>query len=165
LTEIRQTDFAAVGRVARRVELREIRLADLSAKLMVEGANPLTASVNLDHDCQHELLNETLLLRCNYKISLSEGEKPVAAVSATYRILYAVSGTAPIPEADLGHFAFANGIYHSWPFLRELMFDVTAKLGFTPYTLPTFLFNPQVKPAAPKPSEEAASTEPKDSSA
>jgi hypothetical protein len=155
--EIR-VDFAAVSRIARRVDLREIRLVDLSAKLLDEGGETLAA--NTKYQEFHEMKDQVLTVRSVYLFAVTAGEQPVAEVSATYRILYDVGGIEPVSESDISQFAFANGMHHSWPFLRQLVFDITAKIGLPPYTLPLFLVNPQVKQVpevlADTPSERVA---------
>jgi hypothetical protein len=68
-----------------------------------------------------------------------------------YLILYSLSGDDPVSDEDLAHFAFANGTYHSWPFVRQFLFGLTSQMGYPPYTLPVFKFNPKPKPSETQP--------------
>lgn len=160
MPEERKVDFAAVARIARRVDLRNIRLVDMSAKLLSEDLAQESLSASTDVSSGHDLKAGVLSVDCQYSFDVASGGKPVAQVNATYRILYEVKGPEQAAEADLSEFAFANGTYHSWPFLRQLVFDFTARIGFAPYTLPVFRFSPEVKrpPTPPQTVDHAGET-------
>jgi hypothetical protein len=81
----------------------------------------------------------------------------LAEASMTYHIVYELRGEEPTATSDVEHFARANGAYHSWPFVRETIFNLTAKMGFPPYTLPVLLFLPRHKPNAPASAPAASS--------
>lgn len=143
-------DYSAVGRISRRVELKSIRLYEISAKCEDKTAGPLEAK--LESDCsvlptQKELLEVV----CDYKFSAAAAEKVVATARIKYIVSYELRGEEPLDENDLSQFALANGTAHSWPFLRECIYELTAKMGYSPYTLPVVHFRPkppkQEKPA------------------
>jgi hypothetical protein len=148
-------DLAAAARVAKRVELREIRLSEISASNLAAHHGPLHPEVQ--HVCS-PIVHESHLIEvlCSYDFLVkSEGDE-IAKAQFKYLISYDVIGEAPVDEADLQHFAFANGTYHSWPFVRQLVFDLTSRMGYPPYTLPVFQFNPKPKQQP----EETAEDEP-----
>ena len=119
----------------------------MSAKLLSEdeitSGTLLEASTNVSSG--YELRPSLLSVNCQYSFHVEAGEKLIAQVDATYRLRYEIQGTDQLAEGDLPQFAFANGTYHSWPFLRQLVFDFTSRLGFSPYTLPVFRFAPESK--------------------
>ena len=45
----------------------------------------------------------------------------VLKADLNYLVSYTLLGSDPIDENDLSHFAFANGTYHSWPFVRQTL--------------------------------------------
>jgi preprotein translocase subunit SecB len=150
----RNIDLVAVGRIARRVELKDIRLTELAASAAERVKGSLEAE--LSHECSAKRPEPELLeINCDYKFAVRCNEALAASVSFTYTILYLIAGDEAIAEQDLSDFAFANGTYHSWPFVRQLLYDITSKMGYPPYTLPVFRFNPKppVKPAADTNSE------------
>jgi preprotein translocase subunit SecB len=59
------------------------------------------------------------------------------SVRVMYLMVYEVAGNAPI-ESDVEQFAKVNAVYHSWPFLRQFLHDLTAKMGLPALTLPVF---------------------------
>jgi len=148
-------DLAAAARVAKRVELREIRLSEISASNLSTHHGPLHPEVQ--HVCSPTLHDSHLIeVLCSYDFLVrSEGDE-IAKAQFKYLISYDVIGDTPVDQADLEHFAFANGTYHSWPFVRQLVFDLTARMGYPPYTLPVFQFNPKPKAEEASPTEAEA---------
>jgi preprotein translocase subunit SecB len=141
LTDI-TVDFAASGRVANRVELKAIRVIDMSAK-----CNPKilgTLEPTLDHDCMvAEHAGDALEIACNYRFTARIGQTQVAEAAIKYLLLYKIQGSEPLAEDDLAQFALSNGILHSWPFVRELLYALTSRMGYPPYTLGVMHFKPK----------------------
>jgi hypothetical protein len=155
VAEQRLVDIAAVTRVARRVDLRDIRLVDLKATLLSEDREgPLSG--NTEYKCSHKTEPGLLAVDCGYAFSIHVSAKQVAEIKATYRMFYDLKGSEVVADSDLSEFASTNGVYHSWPFLRQLVADHTARLGFSPYTLPVFLVSPALKAAPDKPVAQVA---------
>jgi preprotein translocase subunit SecB len=161
-------DFAAAGRVASRVELKGIRLIELSAK-----CNPKvlgTLEPTLDHDCGIAGRDSNALeIACNYRFTARIGQEQVAEAAIKYLLLYQLQGAEPLADEDIAQFALSNGALHSWPFVREFLYDLTAKMGYPPYTLGVVHFKPKpvpkeaVKPAANKAGTEKAAIAPQES--
>lgn len=83
-------------------------------------------------------------------------EAQAAQATIKYLLDYDLRGNEPLAEDDIAEFAFANGTLHSWPFVREFLYGLTAKMGFLPYTLPVFHFVP--KPPQKKGPEDGVAT-------
>jgi hypothetical protein len=104
----------------------------------------------VNQECEGKLQNPKLIeVVCHYRFTATQGETEAVTATFSYSILYDLAGAEPIPENDLKEFAFANGTYHSWPFARQLLFDVTSRLGYLPYSLPVFKFIQRPRPAPP----------------
>jgi preprotein translocase subunit SecB len=159
-------DMSAVGRVARRVDLQSIRLTGLSVEAPVTASRGAALEPHFSRACKAMPLEKGMLeVACAYDFKIRSGDEQVAVINATYKLIYQLSGDEPVAESDAAQFANANGAYHSWPFLRELLFGLTARMGYPPFTLPVLLFA-QPKPAAKKaePALKQAEPAPKDSS-
>lgn len=145
-------DFAAAGRVANRVELKVVRVSELSAK-----CNPKvmgTLEPTLEHDCRIAGREaNTLEIACDYRFAARIGQTQVAEAAITYLLLYQLQGSEPLSDADVAQFAVSNGTLHSWPFVRELLYSLTSKMGYPPYSLGVVHFKP-------KPAPQAASVQP-----
>jgi preprotein translocase subunit SecB len=138
----RKVDLKAVARIAQRVDLRDIRLAEIVASSFKPVLGALEADLN--HDCEAKQLEaDAFEVICRYNFIVKTSDAEVASARFDFVILYQVSGEEAVAEFDLAEFAFANGTYHSWPFVRQLLFDLTARMGYPPYTLPVLKFNPK----------------------
>jgi hypothetical protein len=146
------------------VELRDIRLLEINASGAPRSQGVLQPLVF--HECEGKLQTPAVIeVVCRYRFTATQGKTEAVAATFTYMILYDLTGAEPIPEHDLKEFAFANGTYHSWPFARQLLSDVTSRLGYLPYSLPVFKFIQQPRPEPPKdiiktPSQPPGSPEP-----
>jgi hypothetical protein len=56
-------------------------------------------------------------------------------------------GTEPLADEDVAQFALSNGTLHSWPFVRELLYALTSRIGYPPYTLGVVHFRPKTSTA------------------
>lgn len=151
-------DLAAAGRVSRRVDLREIRLASLSATCKPDAPVKRQLHPAYEYECIATRVEPGLIeVECSYSFRVTVADSEVATASLIYFLAYRVSGEEPPAQTDVEHFARANGAYHSWPFVRETMFGLTAKMGFPPYTLPVLLFSSKPKATVPAAAIPAAS--------
>lgn len=151
----RTVDFAAVGRVAKQVELKAVRLAKISGSCMPEVSGSLVPDIDLDCKVGNHA-GGSLQVLCEYKfIAHANSEKAIESV-ITYLLEYDIAENANPAAEDLAEFARANGALHSWPFVREVLYGLTSRMGYPPYTLPLMHFNTH---KAQAPSEPAVSTE------
>lgn len=154
----RGSDLVAAARISRRVELREIRLTEIFASGPIKAVGSLQPQI--DHDCvpiRHDA--NSIEVECSYRISVTLDDVEVVRGNLKYLISYSLSGEEPVSDEDLVHFAFANGTYHSWPFVRQTLFGLTSDMGYPPYTLPVFKFNPKPKPVEPETAVAASEDE------
>jgi len=129
------------------VDLLEIRLSALTAK-RIHGPSG-TVTPEFSHGCVPVRAADGVIeVACTFDFRVLAAEDvQLAEANLTYLLTYALSGDEQVTDEDLKQFAFANGTYHSWPFARAAIFDLTARMGFPPYTLPIFAFAPP-RPAA-----------------
>jgi hypothetical protein len=144
----RTVDFAAIARVAKRAELKSVRMTEISARCEPAVLGTLVPSVNLE--CKPGTLDQgTLEVICEYEFAARVDQVQVVESRITFLLAYEISGGKnPSPE-DLAEFARANGTLNSWPF------GLTSRMGYPPYTLPLMHFNTKSAPKnTPKPSGE-----------
>jgi preprotein translocase subunit SecB len=156
----RKVDLKAVARIAQRVDLRNIRLAEIAAFSFGTAQGVLEA--DLTHDCEAMRLEtaDVFEVICRYDFTVKTSDAEVASAKFNFVILYRIAGEEEVAEPDLAEFAFANGTYHSWPFVRQLLFDLTARMGYPPYTLPVLKFNPKDSVRVAEPVEEGVKSDP-----
>jgi len=133
--------------VAKRVELKGVRLAEISAKCDPKALGP-SLSPSVDLSCALGDHNETSIeVVCDYTFSAESDATKTIQSNIRYLLVYEISGGGAPSDSDLAEFAKANGALHSWPFVRELLYGLTSRMGFPPYTLPVMHFNAVNAPA------------------
>ena len=158
-----EVDIVAASRIARRVDLQKIHLTEIKATCVSGAGAKGPLKPTYEYHCFPVKVDAgNIEIGCTYKFHVSSQETELANANMTYHLVYKLFGDEPTDEGDIEHFAHANGTYHSWPFVRELIFGLTSRMGFPPYTLPVMSFLPRPKPKA-KPEAEGGSVEAKPS--
>lgn len=154
-----EVDLAAAVRVSRRVELRNIRLTHVNASS--PEYHPGALKPHVEHQCSARTIgSDSIEVTCDYQFNASsERDEPVLDAVLTYLLTYEISGTEPVEAADLDHFAYASGTLHSWPFARNLLFSLTADVGYPPFMLPVLKHQQAKKAAAQEPESSTDSEE------
>jgi hypothetical protein len=68
----------------------------------------------------------------------NEAEMPVS-IKATFVLFYAVDSFDGIKDEHLKAFSTMNGVFNAWPYWRELVQNVTGRMGLTrPIVVPVF---------------------------
>jgi hypothetical protein len=151
-------DLKAVARVSTKTRLTGLRIHDCSAGLNVEPED-------LPDDWRDRIFNgydssvkgvdtdrRIVKIRCAFVCAYMEGldlrvdklppfdrdNPPTFAVDAGFDLTYALRGDEGIDEADLVHFAFANGTHNAWPYWRELVQNFTQRMGIDPVVVGPF---------------------------
>ena len=142
-------DMQAVARVAPRVELSLVRLVSLTVAWHAEPRGSLVPT--LRHNFRPlESERGRVGVLCEYHLAAhSEGQR-VADIEVQYLLGYEVRDSAPIATSDLKHFAHANGAFHSWPFVRELLHEMTGRVGLRPFVLPVLVGVPAKTTSLPR---------------
>jgi hypothetical protein len=151
-------DFAAVGRVSKYIELKDIRLTEVLAKCdPVASSGPLASE--FAHDCAVVGSGKDFLdVTCGYHFAGRTGETQVIEISIKYLVSYALNAREPLAEEDISQFATANGTLHSWPFVREFLRELTSRMGVPPFKLGVMHFVSQ-QPVKKAPEEEMSTAE------
>jgi len=149
-------DFAAVGRVSKFVELKDVRLVEVSAKCDPKATGPLEA------EFAHQSAiagrgEDSLEVTSDYSFIGKAAQVSVIEIKIKYLVVYEFKGRPVLEDGDVSQFAMANGTLHSWPFVRELLFGLTSRMGFPAFKLGVMHFVPQ-KPTE-KPAEKVSSAE------
>lgn len=133
MTTSESVDLQAVSRVARNIDLRDIRVVQVLASLSPTSEGSLEPKITFD--CKGSMVEpDQLNVICDYTLTVSGAG---ANVRVMYLLVYEVSGSTPT-EQDVEQFAKVNAVYHSWPFLRQFLYDLTSKMGLPALTLPVF---------------------------
>ena len=97
----------------------------------------------------YQVHNNPEVLQCGVKLGLDVGPalkeaKPVASLEAEYTVLYRLpDGFQPSTEA-IKFFAATNAVFNAWPFFRELVHSLVARMGMPPLMVPLLKLPPTV---------------------
>lgn len=140
----RTVDFAAIARIAKKAELKSLRLIAITAESKPSVMGTLVPNVELE--CKPGTLEGGMLeVLCEYTFTAHSNEVQAVSSTITYLLVYDISGVESPNEEDLAEFARANGTLNSWPFVREVLFGLTSRMGYPPYTLPLMHFSTKPK--------------------
>lgn len=149
-------DLAFAAAVARVVELEDVRLVRVQAELNVSvdelfSEECLLVISPIQHRVIYSEENSVLDVEVGISASLCRPQqdnstvptasKPLVTASATCALRYSLPASAPPAELRsrlFESFAKINGVYNAWPYLRNTIHDVTARLGIPPVVLPVY---------------------------
>jgi preprotein translocase subunit SecB len=147
-------DFAAVARVAKHAELKSIRLIGITGTCEPKVLGELVPDVQLE--CKPGSIEEDAMeVICEYTFTAHSEGVQVVYSTITYLLVYEISGGESPTQEDFAEFARANGTLNSWPFVREVLFGLTSRMGYPPYTLPLMHFGTKAKTVKRKTGETA----------
>jgi hypothetical protein len=145
-------DYKAVARISTQAVLESIELAFVHADVergisvpadWTERARTTsTASGELDRDALK------LVVYCGFVTVWApdlEADGPAPApkdaavdLHARYRLAYSLKDLGEVQDGDVNHFAWTNGMLHTWPYWREIAQSLTLRMGLAPLLIGTF---------------------------
>ena len=150
---VEKFDMEAAARVAQRLVLQEIILVD--AKISRDPLIESPEALSLEHKCDAKIVKrekDILFIRCNFRVAAFNGEEPsnlVMKIEASFCTSYfrnflldnpAIPDNPAIEEQELLEmlvYGFErNPISNAWPYWREFVQSMSARMGFPALTVP-----------------------------
>ncbi len=147
-TEQGPIDMAVVGRIARRVNLEDVFLVELSSERKGAPHGALRIDVTHSHKANVWGPNRIEVSSTLKFQAVNEVGELVFVGGATLHLSYALQAGDPLTAVEADQFAAANGAFNSWPFFRALLHGLSAQMGVAPFTLPSLIFRPPVPSTA-----------------
>jgi hypothetical protein len=141
-------DMEAAARVAQRFVLQEIFLVD--AKISRDPLIESPEALSLEHKCDTEILEfdkekNIWFIRCDFRVAAFNGEessKLVMKIEAAFCTSYVSKPDIHMPD-DVDSFALTlthvlriNPISNAWPYWREFVQSMSARMGYPALTVP-----------------------------
>jgi hypothetical protein len=167
MSESRQemNEYQRAALVARFVEVHEVALRSLEAKLLMSRERALEAdepglSFDKSASFHFEEASRSLSVQVRFDCSLrglferggSKGKdtRDIFNLKCEFEIDYTflAQGGPPAEQREQFFQAFAdvNGLYNSWPYLRELVHSTVIRMGIPPVVLPVYRVPTPAKP-------------------
>lgn len=161
----RPTQYQLAAGVARHVELRNVLLRSMSAKLKMRladassviesGKTDASVKVTPTYSLEEPTLELNVVVEFGISISTQEEQSiRVLELGAEFELSYGLDSAPPTEQRDalLSAFAHINGTYNAWPYLREFVQSTTARMTLPPVVLPVFRVTPDIGPQVGQPS-------------
>ncbi len=139
-TSEQQSDLLLAAKVASRVEAMDIRIASTNTRhnplaVLGDSIRFITKSLQykVDRESAHILVKPHFVLEMDY-----EGSNDCLMIEAEFLIIYSVQSLDELSDDNIDAFADKNGLYNCWPYWREYVQSMTARLGVRTTTLPPF---------------------------
>lgn len=144
------------------VQPRQIELGEVSASALPSDRQDVQVKVESRFvmSCPHRddaAQTFTVEARLNLVFRADDGGE-VGQFTCLYRLNYQADG--PLTDAHLEEFTRRNAPVNVWPFMRELVLNLTQRFGWTGFVLPSFLIRPG-QPVGTDDSAERKSAPPK----
>jgi len=170
---VENLDMEASARVAQKATLQEIYLTD--AKISRAPVIDYPEALSLEHKCSTEFLSSNkdkklFFILCNFQVTAFNSEAPdqfLMRIEASFSTSYFVKS---LPDDslidDFEYFLTINPISNAWPYWREFVQNMSARMGFPALMVPLLEIVPK-KPEkkAKEDSGKKASTSRKKTSA
>jgi len=135
--------MAQVARVAKDVELKDIRVITFSAKQspeLIRGQMDVQQAVSTEATADAEAREIRVIARFTADAHPSGEQEGAVAVSVavTFELAYESEVVEELSEDALDAFGAVNGVYNAWPYWREFIQNTTARMGLPPLIIPVF---------------------------
>jgi hypothetical protein len=134
------------------VQLEDVRLVEAAAEAAIR--NPADAgSVRLSFrtDARFvERAGEFFFVRATMGASVArkaEPQSPLVTIRAVFELKYRLPPEIDARDEDLNEFANVNGVFNAWPYGREFIHSVSARMNLPPIVAPVFRLSDVVKRA------------------
>jgi len=158
--DIENLDMEAAARLAQRFVLQEIFLVD--AKISRDPLITSPEALSLEHKCSTDNLSspnkEKYLVFCNFRVAAFDGKEPgklIMKIEASFCTSYVENPDIQIPDdiaSVLTHVKYLmtiNPISHAWPYWREFVQNMSARMGFPALTVPLLEIVPKKAKSPP----------------
>ncbi len=156
------TNVLAAGRVAKAVELVQIRLASMrfNTALDIDPPSEFRIKQFMTHRYQLEAEGASLVATLGYRLTLQTGdedsresETPSVEVEAFFQAFYRLKNSEGLSDSDFDCFAELNGTLNTYPYWRELVQSTTSRAGLGGITMPVWRAKTREVPSLPSSSE------------
>lgn len=145
-----------VAAVVPHVELTDLRLVSLAATLLAPPAVGETTDVDLDHHAEVGFTGNAVVIRVRYSLTAKQpsdhGGSAYLTLEATFQLTYVGENLNSLEKDKWTAFADVNAVHTSWPYLREIVQSVSARMGLDALVVPL------LKMTRPSPITDAAPT-------
>lgn len=128
--------------VSDRVQLKDVRLISSKCDQIPEATLGKKAyDINYSTEVQVDKKNGYVIVTAKFNFeafSESKMQKPVILMEASFLLAYKIDNFEGLTQQGFEQFANLNGIYNAWPYWREFVQNMIARMGLPTLTIPVF---------------------------
>ena len=129
-----------VAEVVPKLEVRDIRLVNLTCGLLAPAPPAGSVSIELGHTVKVEVVEgNALAVHVQYSLKGSPDgpdSAPYVNLSVVFQLLYDGDGLTSIAPEKLQAFGEINGVHNAWPYFREVVQSMSTRMGLPSMTVP-----------------------------
>lgn len=127
------------AQVARRVQIKSVDLVELNCRNNVSDISEVKLAVAIETNTSSVYDAGEGILAVNANCVMSAGlrvAEPAIRIAATFALVYQLPMSDEYTQDHYDAFGEINGLFNLWPYWRELVQNVTMRMGLPPLTLP-----------------------------
>jgi len=146
--------------VSDRVQIQDVRLIRCNCRIEpVALAPPLPASFRptLAHETSTQIGPDRMRIAVLVHFRFSairegrENDGPCVDMESTFLVSYGAGNLTGLGEENFRSFGALNGLFNAWPYWRELLHNLTLRMGLPAFVLPVLrIGSPEHPPANAK---------------
>lgn len=134
---------AEYGKFIEGLELRELRLVSLNVEARNVMIKPADTQLNVSDEASYKLIDGGFEVFHHYSLLAVDAQQPSeihGRIEAKFGLRF--TSTQPISQSYFEIFRGVNLPVNTWPYWRELVQEMVARMGWPPITLPLFKLVP-----------------------
>jgi hypothetical protein len=144
--------------VSDRVQIRNVRCVDLRATCDLQGKpGPLAVEYVAEASATADAEGARILVYAVFGMQAGPENVPgsvLVQVKAKLELAYDCQRVEDFNSGTLKSFAQLNGIYNAWPYWREIVQSLVARMGLPPLVVPVFRIPVRPQDAGPHPAPQ-----------
>jgi hypothetical protein len=142
-TQRKVSQLGMVGQITPHVEIVDVRLVQTTGRIWPDW-DPTShpkIQLNITHKSRCKQKDTTLLAEVDFRLSGSVADDPakkVVSLSAVLELTYKLSKEVDLTPRQLNAFGNLNVLYNAWPYWREFVQDMAARMGLPRLVVPVF---------------------------
>lgn len=137
------SQLKTVGAITPHVEIADVRLVRLDCRLTPSWPEGGASKIRLDlaHTSRCEQRGECLAAEVRFSltgVSTDDASKKIVILNAAFELVYNINREVALTKQQLSAFAQVNVLYNAWPYWRELVQDMAARMGLPRLVVPVF---------------------------
>ena len=149
--------------VSDRVQIEDVRLVRCECRIeprALAPPHPPRLQAKFSHEASTQVGPDRIAVVTRFRFSAirEEGEKhePCVGIEASFVVTYAAEGLTGLEPEHFNSFGALNGVFNAWPYWRELLHNLTFRMGLPAFVLPV------LRIGSPKPPSSNAEDVPHD---